>query len=283
MVNGEPIYLHSLETLLDSRFSAYAHHAGMDVEEMQKGYAHALGVLLTHALVRQELRQRGINLPDQSEDAAIRDLNEEMGESSLEDFLTEVSIRKDDWQQLMSDYQALETFRNQVLLPNIKIELDEIRSYYERHKKDFRLPSYIRACFLTAAEKRELEALCKEQGLENISDSPLALCADMESSMLPSPWLEEEAFIKLNSCGKFQQENDLWQTVAILSRSPGKPAKLAEVYALVEKILLQEKQQAAFDKWLADKVASSSIMVAPELNQSLRLGQDEGSEDGSDR
>lgn len=275
MVNGEPIYLHSLETLLDSRSSGYTYHAQTDVEDMQKSYAHALSVLLAHALVRQELKQREIKLPEKSEDGVIKDLNEEIGEASLEDFLTEGSIRKDDWQQLMSDYQALEIFRNQVLLPNIRIELDEIRTYYEKHKDDFRLPSYIRACFLNAAEKGELEALCKGVEEQDISESPLALCADVESNMLPSPWQEEQASIKLNSCGKFRHEKDSWQTVAILARSSARVPKLAEIYVLIEKILLEEKQQAAFDKWLADKVANSSIMVVPELNQSLRLGQEE--------
>lgn len=281
MVNGEPIYLHSLETLLDSRSSAYGRHPQADLEDMQKDYAHALGVLLTYALVRQELEQRGIQLPDKGEDPAIRDLNEEMGEPGLEGFLTEASIRRDDWQQLMSDYQALETFRNQVLLPNIKIELEEIRDYYAKHKDDFRLPAHIRACFLNAAQREELEALCDRISEHNILDSTMALCADMENGMLPSPWLEEQATMKLNSCGKFRHENDVWKTVAILSRSPGRAPKLAEIYALIEKIILEEKQQAAFDKWLADKVAASSIIVAPELNQSLSLGREDGSENAA--
>lgn len=271
-VNGEPIYLHSLETLLDSRSSAHGQSTLSAMEDMQKAYTQAFSVLLTHTLVRQELEQRGIKLDDSQQEELINDLNSEIGEGGLDGFLMEASIRKDDWQELMRDFVALETFRNQVLLPQIKINLDEIRSYYESKKADFKLPAYVRACFLNAATKNELEALCKGITDRKLPKAPLIQCTDLEPEFLPSPWREEQAQLKLNECAKFHKEDEMWQSILILARYPATSPNIAELYPLLEKTLLEQKQQLAFDKWLEEKIAASSIQVVPELNKAL--GQD---------
>lgn len=267
-VNGEPIYLHSLETLLDRR-TATQSGVQPSLEDMQKNYGNALAVLVSHALVRQELEQQGIEVPEKERDAALEDLRSGLGETDLDAFLAESSIRRDDWEQLMRDYLALETFRNQILEPGIKTGLDEIRDYYQRHETDFNLPAHIRACFLNAQDKASLEALCK--GFANMPENgtPLVQCMDMEPAALPSPWLEEQKNMELNHCGKFREEGGNWQSVVILSRSKGRKAKLAEVYALIENRLLEQKIDDAFDKWLENRIATSSIKVLPELNAAL--------------
>ncbi len=273
-VNGEQIYLHSVETLLDSRSSSFALSPNLTVEDMKKSYAHALGVLITHALVRQELEHRNISLPDSTSDAAIEDFKEEMGEDGLNTFLMEASIRRDDWEQLRRDSQALETFRNQVLLPQIKIDLDEIREYYARNRQNFTLPSYIRACFINAREKADLQAICKDIKTASLSLSPQILCADMAPEDLPLPWNEEQAGMEVNTCGKLREENGSWQTVVITSRSKEQTPKISDLYALIENILIGQKEKTAFYKWLEDKIAASSIMVMPEFNQSFALNKE---------
>lgn len=269
-VNGEPIYLHSIETLLDSRSSDYTNSPSLTVEDIQKNYIRAFGALLAHTLVRQELRQRGIDPDSGASSPGVEDyFKEEMGEEELNAFLAESSIRRDDWERLMRDNQALETFRKQALLPGIKIDPDEIRAYYAAHEEEFQLPVHLRACFLSAPEKSSLESMCKSAGFADLPD-PL-LCADMEAADLPPPWREEAADMRLNACGKIREENGAWQTVVIQRRSKAGSPKLAELYALIERILLEQKEKEAFDKWLAEKAAASSITVAPELNAALAL------------
>lgn len=269
-VNGEPIYLHSIETLLDSRSSDYTNSPALTLEDIQKNYIRAFGALLAHTLVRQELRQRGIDPDSGASGPGVEDyFKEEMGEEELNAFLAESSIRRDDWERLMRDNQALETFRKQALLPGIKIDPDEIRAYYAEHEEEFQLPVHLRACFLSAPEKASLESMCRSSDFSALPE-PL-LCADMEAADLPPPWHEEAADMRLNACGKIREENGAWQTVVIQSRSKAGSPKLAELYALIERILLEQKEKEAFDKWLAEKAAASSITVSPELNAALAL------------
>lgn len=271
-VNGEPIYLHSLERLLDSRYASRSAGGQGDLEDMERSYAHALQILLAHALVRQELKQRGIPLEGNLRDSVLEELNAEAGDAGLESLLQEVSISKDDWEALMLDYLALETFRKQVLKPGLKVGLDEIRDYYNRHKSDFQLTPYMRACFLNAESKESLEAICKEFTNNIIPESPMAQCMDLTLEAIPQPWRDEQKDMKRNTCGKLREENGNWQSIVILSRSRAKTHTLPEVYALVENRLLEQKQQAAFEEWLAGRIAESSIMVAPELNAALGHG-----------
>ena len=272
MVNGEPIYLHSIETLLDGRTPASEQAASESVEDMQRAYAQAFSVLLTHALVRQELRQRGIAIDEKLYESAMSGMSGDLGEEGLDGALAEASIRKDDWQRLFRDGMALEAFRSKILAPQIKVGLDEIRARYESRKADFRLPPHLRGCFLSAEEKGELEAMCEGISRGEAPDSPLAHCAELTQESLPSPWRDEQASIQAGSCGKLREEGGSWRTIAILSREKGGLPSLAEVYALVEGELAAEKERAAFDKWLEEKIKASSIEVAPALNLSLALG-----------
>lgn len=271
-VNGEPIYLHSLEAMLDSGSPDHGAGGRLSVEDMRKSYVRAFAALLARVLARQELSQRGIEIT--ANDPRMRAVRDEMGEEGLSFHLAEASIRKDDWEALTRDSLALETFRKREILPQISVSLDEIRAYYESRQEDFKLPPFIRACFLSAPEKAEVEKLCEGLDAESLERSPLALCADMDPASLPPPWLEEQPKARLNECGKIREENGVWRSLAVLSRSEGKSPSPAELYALIEKILLERKEKAAFEKWLAEKAASSVIMVAPELNLSLSLVRD---------
>lgn len=268
-VNGEPVYLHSLQTLLDSRTAALGIPPRPSLDEMRNNYAQALSVLITHALVRQELEQMGIS-PHESDYAALMDdINRDFSSESLDDFLDDSSIRKDDWQQLMRDYLSLETFRRQVLLPAIKTDFDEVKDYYRQHETDFRVPPSMNVCFASSEKKDEVENICSSAVNTRKSGNPAVQCMDVAAGELPSPWHNDAKNMKLFACGKIVEQDGEWRSMFITRKDKERLLPLVEVYPLIDNILLAQKRDAAFDKWLESKIASSDIKVSPELNESL--------------
>lgn len=279
-VNGEPIYLHTLQTLLDTRTAALGIPPRPSVDAMRKNYAQALGVLITHALIRQELAQMEIS-PSKSDFASsLEDINRDFEGDSLDGFLADSSIRKDDWQQLMRDHLALETFRGQVLQSGIKISLDEIKSYYLSHESDFHIPDTVNVCFITAENKDELESMCANLSPDSLMANPMAQCMDMLADEIPLPWRKQAASLKPFTCARTEEQDGEWRTVVMTSKTKERTPALSEVYALIENILLEQRRNDIFDKWLENRIAHAKIEVAPELNECFALiGNDSGGGD----
>lgn len=266
-VNGEPITLHSVQALLDSRSTALDLQASTSFEEMRCNYGKALGILIATALARQELAARGLAPTENDLDQAIERISSDFGDESLDKFLEEVSLRPEEWRQLMRDHLALEIFRNQILLPAIKIEFQEVRDYYQEHKDEFKLPETIRACFLAAEKRQEIVEWCASVAQRNFEGDAIAQCVEARPEEIPQPWNKELKVLKPLTCGKIYEEEGEWQTVALLERQPARVPELSEVYALVERILLEPKQAAAFERWLDAKLQTAQVMIAPELSR----------------
>lgn len=268
-VNGEPITLHAVQNLLDSRSAGLGLQSDTTFEEIRRNYGKGLAVLIANTLVRQELESRGIAPSEQDLDLAIERISSDYGEQSLEDTLEDNALRLEDWRQLMRDHLALEVFRNQILLPTIKIEYQEIKNYYQDHKKDFILPETVRVCFLSASQREEIQDWCSKIKNHDFLDDSVAQCVEVTLKEIPQPWNREIKNLKPMNCGIIRDEEGEWQSVALLEKRPERLPELSEVYPLVEKILLEPRQTAAFEQWLEHKSATARVLVAPGMREAL--------------
>lgn len=288
-VNGEPIHLTAVQALMDSRSTSLGIPLRPSLEDMKSRYGGALGTLIVHTLVRQDLARRGLSVTDAALEHAVEQVRADFGPGGLEKFLTDSSLREEDWKALMRDYLAMDIFRKRVLLPAIQISLKEARAYYQEHKAEFLLPGYLDICLATAPDREALTAYCESFGTRfrsqaadtagiefsslsaaATSDSgALAQCLEVRPDEVPPAWRKELETLKPGSCGQPRQQEGEWRVVALAGRHRGHALDLAEAYPLIESILLEEKKSAAFGKWLEDSLARSEILVAPELRESL--------------
>lgn len=273
IVNGEQVPLHALQTLLDSRSASMGIPQSPSLSVMRKNYGVALSTLIAHILVRQELSQMGKEVSDHDFQKAIDEINEDYGPGGLDQYLEDSFLRKDDWLALMRDYLSLEIFKNQVLLPGIKISLPEIKKYYEEHKKDFELPDTARVCFLSTENREALEKVCADLKTwitdEVFPDAIVSQCLITPIEDIPPGWQADLRKLKAPACVKPRHENDEWLTIALVSRHPGGTIPLSESYAFIENILAREKQNEAFDAWLEQKIKKSKIVVSPPMIESM--------------
>lgn len=262
-VNGENISLHSLQALLDSRSAALGIPARPSLAEMREKYRYALSILVAHALVSQELASRGIQPGEKDIEEAIGQIRDDFGAESLQEYFAEAFLREDEWRLLMRDHLAVKVFRERVLEPDLRISLDEVKKYYEEHKQSFIMPAIVRICHALADTREELARWC-EPGSE-FEKSQFAQCMDVTEEYIPEPWAAEAKKLKPGQCGRIIGQDGQWKGIALLRRDEPAEPRLSEIYGLIEARLLEEKTLAAFDKWLAQKLAASHILVNPEL------------------
>lgn len=264
-VNGEPIFLHTIQTLLDSRSAALGIPPRPSLDEMKSNYGQALTVLIIHALVRQELKARKIDVKEADFQKILEDIRNDYGTDDFDKFLADSSLRKDDWQQLMFDSHALDIFNNQLLSPGVKIGLDEIKNYYQEHKKDFYVPESWHLCFLTSEDKNKIDLWCSD--LENLEFSNMSRdsCMDVKLDEIPPKWLVHLKKSEPMTCTKAIEENGEWQAIALLKKDKAREISLPQSYALIENIILDKKKEDAFNQWLEKRIKTVRIKVSPEL------------------
>lgn len=264
-VNGEPISLQSAQTLMDSRSAALGIPPRPSVAEARENYRQALAILIAHALARQELAARGLEISEKELNDEIDQIKRDYGDAGFDDFLAEASLREDEWRQLVRDYLVLRAFESRILLPSIKIPLEEAQAYYEEHKESFQLPASVYACQAGASSREALEAWCESLREPEFDPGPAGQCADILPQEIPDPWRDEMKKLKPGSCGKIIETDGQWRVMALIDRYSARTPGLAEVYALVESALLREKKLAAFNDWLTRKMAASKILASPAL------------------
>ncbi len=288
-VNGEPIHLAAVQALMDSRSTSLGIPLRPSLEDMKRRYGGALGTLIVHALVRQDLARRGLSVTDAALEHAVEQVRADFGPGGLEKFLTDSSLREADWKALMRDYLAMDIFRKRVLLPAIQVSLAEARAYYQEHKAEFLLPGYLDVCLATAPDREALSAYCAsfatrfrsrpedmaDAGVPDLSaaaagdSGALAQCLEVRPDEVPPAWRKELETLNPGACGQPRQQEGEWRVVALAGRHRGHSLDLAEAYPLIEALLLEEKKSGAFGKWLEDSLARSEILVAPELREPL--------------
>lgn len=276
-VNGEAITLHSIQTLIDCRSASMGIPPRPLLDEMKKNYVNALKILIIHKLVRQEMKERRLIVDDRTFNQYIRSIIDDYGEDDFKKFFQDSYIREDDWLQLMYDFLALETFKSHLLLPTIKISKEEIKAYYNANESRFKIPDTINLCFLSATSEKLINDWCVDLKKELLTHTEYVQCGDLSLKDIPEPWQQEVGRLAPNSCAKIVYDNGMWKTVAVLDKPGKKTLDIINVYALIENILLQQKQQGAFDKWLNQKIKKSRILVTPEYNKCISESVQENS------
>ncbi len=270
-VNGEPIYLRTVQALLDGRSAALDTMQRPSLENMKRQYGDALGTLIIYALVNQELRNLQIPVTDSAVDAAVANVRADYGgEEELARFLAEESLDGNEWRLLMRDHLAMQSFEKRVLLPGIRISLDSVRVYYKKHETEFNIPETLDICLISATDRQIVDNFCASFGSEGASRAKqsgdiLLQCIEAGAAQLPPESQKGLEKLAAGRCLPPRQEGGLWLGVALVRRNAAHVMSVAEAYPLIENILRDLEKEAAFERWLTVALAHAQVRVNPDL------------------
>ena len=271
-VNGEPITLRRLQTLLDSRSPSLGAMRTPSLENMRREYGEGLGTLIIYALVRQDLQRLQMAVSPATLEAAVTEVkNDYGGGDGLDKFLAEESLDPAEWRALLLDHISMLTFEKRVLASGIRISLPELRDYYQTHEDDFQMPETMRVCLISAESRKDVEGFCAvfPGGMGEARKKVQLQCLNVRSSDLPQSWQKAAAGLKPGQCTPPRQEDGLWRGLALVENRPPTQMNLAETYPIVENILREQKMAEAFEDWLGKSLSAATIKVATDIAPDL--------------
>ena len=271
-VNGEPITLRRLQTLLDSRSPSLGAMRTPSLENMRREYGEALGTLIIYALVRQDLQRLQMSVSPAALESAVTDVkNDYGGGDGLDKYLADESLDPAEWRALLLDHLSMLAFEKKVLAAGIRISLPELRDYYQTHEDDFQMPETQRVCLISAESRKDVEGFCAvfPGGMGEARKKVQLQCLNVRTGDLPQSWQKAAAALKPGQCAPPRQEDGLWRGLALIENRSPTQMNLAETYPIVENILRTQKMAEAFEGWLERSLAASTIKVATDIKADL--------------
>lgn len=270
-VNGRTISLRLVQALMDSRSVDMSASDVPLPEDMKRRYGEALATLIIARLAEEDLAARDQALSEEAvshEEQLIRD---DYGSEDFTVFLEREGLDYADWRQLLRLHLTLRALERQVLLPGIRISVEEVRAYHAAHADRFNLPDHLRLCFLSGNDRQQLEDYCKRfpAGSTDTPDGLFAQCLDLREAELPPAERKEVAALSEGACGRIREVDGRFRAFGLVARHKGGVQPAAMVYPLIEAALREEKLRDALAAWLEERLPQARIRVVPALRSVL--------------
>jgi hypothetical protein len=272
-VNGSPIYLSQLEFQHD-QFQADTAVGGYvpSVEKLKGEYGEILTDLIVQELVVQELVSRDIGITDLELLKAEEEVRADYPEGAFDQMLVEEYIDLRAWRRQLKNHLAMKKFFHQILRPQIKIDYKEAEQYYRDHISEFYLPESMRI-MVVRGPSREIVGKAVDKFIAERDQVNLATAfGEVETrevvvreGRLSATWKNALKGLAAGQSSGVLTDRFGFEALVLLERNPAKVLEPAQAYPLVEKALLENKLQDAFEKWLDSAVARSTIAVSSHL------------------
>ncbi len=273
-VNGKPIYLHQLEARYDLNNLSWSGGMVPAVDALRQDYGKVLSELIVNELVNQTLESAGLAVSDAAVAEAEAVIRADYPEGQFEKSLVEEYIDIDVWRSMLRQQLSMETFRADVLRPRIKLTSQEAETYYKEHLADFYLPPRIRFIHISGVDREQVEKArdlyvqttdigAVQDGFNDITVRELR----MRASSLPGGWDKILVGMEPGAASPVVSGENGFESLVLLENMPEKVLGPSQAYPLVEKVLLEQKLQGAFDDWLADELSRATIKVTSLLTQ----------------
>ncbi|MHC1789388.1 peptidylprolyl isomerase [Solidesulfovibrio sp.] len=266
-VNGAPIRLAELEDRHDFARLGLPRLDNPAVEELRAEYGATLADLIVARLVAQELARLGLTPGAVALAAAEQAVRADYPGDSFERLLLEEHIDLARWRALLADRLALETFSRDVLRPTLRVGVAEAAGYYKEHIQAFTRPAKVRLLVVSGRDAESVKA-----GLAAARKTPRPQpgeAADgwtiqeaaLPESGLPGNWRDALRPLKPGDATAPMVSGREYRGLILVERLPSSVLDPAKAYARVESMLAAEKLDKAFDAWLAETLAGTSVRV----------------------
>lgn len=264
-VNGQPIYLRTLEIMIDTRTAGLGTLEKPSLETLRQRYGTALTSLIVHALVMQELERLGQPITEavvkEAEDAVRRDYPD----GEFEKTLTENAIDPEAWRELLAYRTGMRTFLKKVLFSRLTVPLETIEAYYAANEKNFVVSALLSLCQSISTDRAPLERARTQKTLPEDGDAVRTYCFSLPPASVPPYWKKEVGALKPGEFTPVRVVDGRFELVLLREATPEHKMDIVEAYPYIEQLLLEERVDAAFEDWLEKRLPTAKIRVSRQL------------------
>lgn len=270
-VNGVPITLKQLQAMHDTTVLG-GDSPNRAVSELRSEYGVLVAELIVQELVVQELKKNHISITEEelaAEEALIR---ADFPGDEFERMMLEESIDMDIWRDALYRHLSMRKFRSRVLRQSVSLSAQEVEAYYLKHQELFQVPEVMHFIQISGLTKDQILPACEQ--FRQLPDAATIQARfpnltvreiHMQKDRLAPEQLAGLEDLKPLQASPVLELNGEFFAMVLLAREKARPMTRTETYAIIEGILLEEKTEQAFAKWLEGRIAKSDIKVSAHL------------------
>ncbi|MFH1626442.1 MAG: peptidylprolyl isomerase [Pseudomonadota bacterium] len=280
-IGNQTITVDDFKREVDRVRSEYLQYNITDKKLLNKLKTSSLERLIEEKIVLLEIDRLGIKITRDELDSEISRIKRDYpGESFTEMLISEyVSYR--DWEERMRLKLLIEKLINQVIMPKVRIEDQEVERYFETHSQEFFVPEQIRASQIVVNTKAEayeilkrLKAgedfgkLAKEQSLSPDSENGGDL-GFFERGHMPPEFDEVVFSLPIGKLSDIVKSPYGFHIFRVEDKRKARKMFLYEVYDQIEQRLMREKTEAEYDRWLRNIKNTAKVEVNHRLFEKI--------------
>ncbi|MBN4054318.1 peptidyl-prolyl cis-trans isomerase [Nitrospira defluvii] len=280
MVNDEAIILKDLLALSPQEDHKGANNVEPPDEEKAALYRALLEQLIEQKMLLQEAKRLKIQLTDAEVEERMAQLREAMGEHTFSQQTSDPETSKTDFEEAMKKNLLIEKLLDQIPTGNsdrgLKIEEDSIQHYYESHRVRWIVDEELKLRQIVVNTIEQAEVL--QLNILNGADFEKTARDHSKQSNLGDGgelgYLQKHALpiefdplfdLEIGEISSVIKTPFGFHIVRIEARRPARTRSLEEVHDTIYNILLDQKREALFTKWMTRLRHRTKVRINEEL------------------
>lgn len=243
-----------------------------------------VGRIVDQCLVLEYGREKGISVPKEEVESAVKEIIRDYGQKNFREMLLERYIDFEAWKARLKRRILLNKITRTVSQNLAPVPIQEIKAYFDSHRDEFRHPPMVKFRQIVLKTRKEAEEVLKrlEQG-EDMGElaGESSLTPDMDATD-ETGWIAEGNMEKSMEKAIFStppgKTSDVvkssygFHIFEVLAQRPEGTKSLPEAMGEIEAKLNYDRESLFYEEWLKGLRASIPVKVNQELVTSMEIG-----------
>ncbi len=264
-VNGSPITLSQIENISDMQSYALENN-DISFEGVLEEYSIYLFELIVQNLIRQELEKKQITI-DYTQVSSIEAIvRRGYSDEDFEEELLSDGINIESWRDQLKARVEHDTFQN-YLQTQLVINQEEVKNYINLHKDNIVKPARYKLFLYASSSQEDLQKAydANMQPHEDTEDTVVVREGTFSLNTLPAEWKEEISLMQIGDKTSIKQIDNEFNYIVLSDIQEQSETNQTQAFLEIEKILINEKLEIAYQEWLKKALSTAEIYIASEF------------------
>ncbi|GBE16100.1 foldase protein PrsA 1 precursor [bacterium BMS3Abin14] len=275
-VNGQVITVKTFQTKF-TKFATRLHLPWKEntaaAKELKMSF---LNKLIETELLLQEARMRNLTVTDDELNREINLLKEDYPKDTLDAALVQIGMKLDEWKSDRREKLLIDKVIEKEVDSVIHVSDDDVKAYYDSHKKDFKVPLMVKArqiVVATEAEAKSLRSRLLRGGnfakiAEQFSLSPDAKQGGelgvFARGQMPEEFDKVVFRYRVGTISRVVHSPYGFHVFQVEDRIPPHTRSLKDATGEIRKNIFQSRQESFFHDWMDALKKGAKITIYPD-------------------
>ncbi|HLG21703.1 MAG TPA: peptidyl-prolyl cis-trans isomerase [Candidatus Manganitrophaceae bacterium] len=276
LVNDEAITFQELAALVSKVPSKEIKEDEATAEEKEELKKKLLEQLIERKMLLQEARRLKIQLTEGEVERKFEEIRDGKSKEAFLQFLSEQNITRENWEKTTKEDLLIEKLLNQLVDDQISLTDGEMLQYYNAHAAEWRVPDQIKFRQIVVESQEEAETVLRSlmEGADFVETARSHSQFPDQEAQADSGYLSRseipEEFeplfqAEIGSISPVIKTPFGYHLVKLEERRPARTLPFEESREKIHQILLEEKREVLFSRWIENVRRKTEVKINEEL------------------